>query len=392
MTLPKIFLPLPLKNIYNYNTNSSDCKDISGKNTDFSGKSTNTRSQVINSLSDSNFYEEASELTNKFATKRIVSQLLSDSFSRLGYSDRALRVSNCGTFLEFRSGVDYNGEIHKPRLTGANFCFDRLCPMCNFRRSRKIFNQVFSIVNHLGTDKYKYLMLTLTVRNCKAEDLSSTIDRLYSGIHNLFKQKRVKKIALGCFRALEITYNEDRKDFHPHFHIIIAVPSSYKAKHPDYISQSEWLSSWRSAYGDDSILILDVRFIDGYDGMDNISSDSLKKAVCEVAKYSVKSSDYLLSNNSSLTDFLVLIFAESLRNRRLCSFTGIFSKARKELNLDDVEDGNLVHIETEEDLTPFAYELIVRYKWHVGLGGYSIASQKVVSVASDSEEYIQSDV
>ncbi|MBR2491251.1 MAG: protein rep [Ruminiclostridium sp.] len=59
--------------------------------------------------------------------------LLAASFERLGYPDRAKLVVECGTYL----GILDTGEGAK--IVEANFCKQRLCPACNWRRSLKIY-------------------------------------------------------------------------------------------------------------------------------------------------------------------------------------------------------------------------------------------------------------
>ncbi len=91
------------------------------------------------------------------------------------------------------------------------------------------------------TTRTAYILLTLTVRNCEANDLSSTLDAMLAGWERMTKTKPWKRVALGAFRALEITHNVDPKSdsydtFHPHIHAVIAVKPSYFTSR-DYLSQ-----------------------------------------------------------------------------------------------------------------------------------------------------------
>lgn len=74
-----------------------------------------------------------------------------------------------------RRGVPCTGDSFKPQR--ASFCRDMFCPMCSWRRSYKIFGQVSQIIN-LIANKYKFLFLTLTVSNCTADELISTLNRI----------------------------------------------------------------------------------------------------------------------------------------------------------------------------------------------------------------------
>lgn len=70
--------------------------------------------------------------------KKLENLELAASYKRIG-SNKYYRVLDCSTFLEWK----YYFEINEKRLAKANFCKVRLCPMCSWRRSLKIFGQVF---------------------------------------------------------------------------------------------------------------------------------------------------------------------------------------------------------------------------------------------------------
>lgn len=311
--------------------------------------------------------EEKSEIEKKFVPKRLDSEKLADSFKRLDYIKRAERVMECGTYLEFAHAIDSSGVIDaKGKLHNANFCRDRLCPMCSWRRSYKIFAQISQIMR-LIADDYSFIFLTLTVPNCGSDSLIDTLDKLNNGWKMLMRNKKVKKVVKGYFRALEITKEKSRLDYwHPHFHCIIAVHKTY-FKSRDYIKQSEWLQMWRDAYGDETITQVDIRKAVNRDNADaEQSAKDLEKAVAEVAKYAVKSTDYLRESDS-MTDLFVDVLAKALHGRRLVTFdrNGVFADARNKLKLDDAEDGDLIHID-DDKIEPAVAYLICRYGWSVG--------------------------
>lgn len=313
------------------------------------------------------------EVSERFAPKRKCSVLLSDSFARLGKYRKSERVKDCGTFLEFRKSLQDLSDNKIPyRLSVANFCRERLCPMCAWRRSLKIFGQVSKIMDEIE-NKYSFIFLTLTVPNCPGDDLSSTIDKLHKGFHKLFNYKRVKTACCGFFRALEVTRNKDPNSksfgtYHPHFHIIIAVHKRY-FKSKEYIVRDDWLHLWQKAMQDYSISQVDVRRVKPKDfgsGADLIDGVKLSAAVAEAAKYTVKSSDYIFENNNKLTDEIVCTLSAALFHRRLAAFGGCFEDVRNQLGLDDCEDGDLVHVDSD-DLRPDLGYMIRRYKWSAGV-------------------------
>lgn len=275
-----------------------------------------------------------------------------DIFSPIDFGIHADRVFNCGSLLEFKISEDEH------TLFRANFCKDRLCPMCQWRRSMKIFSQVSSCMNYLQSNNssVRFIFLTLTVKNCSAQDLPGLISKLETGWRNLTRHKRFIKSVLGSFRALEVTYNRLRDDFHPHLHIVLVVSSSY-FKGSNYIPQSVWSEMWSNAAGLDYDPVVDVRTIKD-DGI------GLGKAVAEVSKYAVKGADYLRFDRLTNAK-IVYAFSTALYGRKLCSFTGVFREARKALSLDSVEDGDLVHT-GDEVLRDDIASSIIRYQWRFG--------------------------
>lgn len=304
------------------------------------------------------------ELTQKFTPKKLSSELLSQSYSRIGLDSKSSRVSECGTFLEFAHEISADGVIAEVgKLHNANFCKDRLCPMCSWRRSYKIFAQVSQIMELIGND-YKFLFLTLTVPNCAPEKLSETISRLMRSWNSLIDYKAFKRAVKGFFRALEITRNKTIGEYHPHFHIVLAVSKSYGAN-KDYIKHDEWLNMWRKAYKDSSITQVDIRLAKSKSKETDSAVDSLSSAVAEIAKYAVKSSDYIIDNDEALTDKIVDELSSALYKRRLTAFGGVFKEAFEKLKLDDAAEGDLVHI--NETLNPSLAWLITRYGWSCGV-------------------------
>lgn len=348
---------------------------MKGSSTPVSGCSCNTydtEAEVICQDDVLEMHQTRCEIDSKFAPKRKKSVLLSESYTRIGYDSKASRVASCGTELSFAYAISPDGVVSEDgKLHSAYFCKDRLCPMCAWRRSYKIFGQVSRIMEHIG-DKYEYLFLTLTVPSVPAEELTETISRLVKAWSNLIRQKPFKTAVRGFFRALEVTRNNDPdsksyKLYHPHFHVVLAVPHSYWKKL--YITRDEWLEMWRKAYKDDSITQVDIRKAKSKDAYQKAGAQEainmLSSAVAEIAKYAVKDSDYIHESDPELTDEIVQTLAGALARRRLTAYGGCFDDAFQKLKLDDAEDGDLVHI-NDETINPALALLIVKYGWTAG--------------------------
>ena len=112
----------------------------------------------------------------------------------------------CAYYLEFKLFEDNTKKLHN-----ASFCKNRLCPMCNWRRSKKIFDELDKINN------YHYIFLTLTLKNCNGNELENNIDLISKSFNRIFSDsKKIKKICKGYFRSIEVTYNKKDNTYHPY--------------------------------------------------------------------------------------------------------------------------------------------------------------------------------
>jgi len=104
---------------------------------------------------------------------------------------------------------------------------------------------------------WRYVMLTLTVRNCSVLDLKKTVTGMNQAWKRLIERKTWP--ALGFVRSLEITRGKDGSA-HPHYHCLLAVPSGYFAG-KNYLSTAKWADLWREALRVDYTPICDVRTV-----------------------------------------------------------------------------------------------------------------------------------
>lgn len=268
------------------------------------------------------------------------------------YGVGLLRVSNnilnCANYSIKQVCPDC-GEVHQVNLM---YCRERLCPLCQYKRSLKIKKMTMDIANRVEevNPGLNYLLLTLTVRNCYGDELSKTIDKLLNAWKFLTdKRKRFKKIALGYVRTLEVTYNVARHDYHPHLHIILAVPGDYFENPKLYLSHNEIAEHWRTAIDINYKPIIDVRAItpsgqrvlidETAELTDDIIIQKLTKreleynhAISEVCKYAVK------FNYDAAPGVALKTLYESLYGRRLIGYGGIFRSAKRELLIPNEEE------------------------------------------------------
>lgn len=161
---------------------------------------------------------------------------------------RLIQIEDCAT--ELRYGKLEEG---KKKLVKANFCRFKLCPVCVWRKSLKLFGQVSAVTGILNKEypSSRYIFATFTVKNVCAEELSDTIDKLNEGFKRLVQKNKTMAEAkvfqsrlLGYLKCLEITYNKKTHEYHPYIHAVFHLKSSYFGK--NYISRNKWVKIWRS--------------------------------------------------------------------------------------------------------------------------------------------------
>lgn len=297
----------------------------------------------------------------KLQDKKNRGYLLAASYMRLGEIDRAKLVADCGTYIGMADTPEGVGIVE------ANFCKQRLCPACSWRRSIKIYGATSRILDYLDATEgrsIKYLFLTLTIRNVPLERLGEAIDHMSDAYNRLRNNRAWKKRVKGAMRTLEVTINHETGQAHPHYHLILAVDRSYATKgDTTYWTHADWQRAWQQAARLDYAPQVSIERVRGR-----------KVGVAEVSKYMAKDVDYLIDSQQAqmgteeaeaLTDYLVGQLSKQLHGRRLVSYTGVLRKAQQALRIKDPETGPLVD-EMRGDIT----SAIKHYHWAAGLGRY----------------------
>lgn len=82
----------------------------------------------------------------------------------------------------------------------------------------------------------------------------------------------------------------------------------------------------------------------------------------ETAKYPVKHTDFMTDdkerNLQRVTDL-----EKGLHRKRLISYGGLLKEIHKELNLSDVEDGDLVHVDDKKESLEDAFSIVAMWNW-----------------------------
>ena len=261
--------------------------------------------------------------------RKVLSLKLADIFENLGYKKSLVeRVQTCGDVLRFLRREDGSLKLYQ-----AYFCKNKFCPMCNWRRSMKYSYQTSRIVDGAIKQEPKghFLFLTLTLRNVVGNDLNKTLTLLTQSFDRLFRRAKVKKNLLGYLRSVEVTHNESDNTYHPHIHVLMMVRPSFFQSKKDYITQKEWGYMWSQSLKVDYIPMVDVRAV-------KEKGKGMRGAILETAKYPTKPIKLDVENKQVVDD----LYNGMYRKRQL-GFGGLFKTIKKQLALDDVENGDLVH-------------------------------------------------
>ncbi|HCT1272225.1 TPA: protein rep, partial [Staphylococcus aureus] len=229
----------------------------------------------------------------------------------------------------------------KNKLYKANSCKNRFCPVCSWRKARKDALGLSLMMQHVQKEhKKEFIFLTLTTPNVSKNGLEDEIKHYNQSFRRLSNRTKFKKVVKGYVRKLEITYNKERDDYNPHFHVLIAVNKSYFTDKNYYISQKEWLNLWRDVTGMPEITQVHVEKV-------KANND---KELYEMAKYSGKDSDYL--SNQKVFD----AYYRSLKGKQVLVYSGLFKEARKLL-----KNGDLDYLK-EIDPTEYIYQIFYIWK------------------------------
>jgi len=209
----------------------------------------------------------------------------------------------------------------------------------------------------------RWLFLTLSLKNVfSGEELDSSLKEMAEGFRRLMMYKKVKKNLVGFMRATEVTTNKMSGSYNQHMHVLICVESVYFKDSDNYISQEEWTNLWKKAMKLDYTPIVHIEKVKNK--KKNKEMTAIEAAVQETAKYSVKDADYLTGNLKNDLE-VVKDLEEGLYRKRMVAYGGLLKEIHKELNLDDVEEGNLVRVDDESEEDEKAYLVVAQWNWNL---------------------------
>lgn len=293
---------------------------------------------------------------DKYTEKKQKNQVLK-RFIEKYVSEASLElIEDCNTFMMFVG----DESMEKKKQHKGNSCKNRFCPVCAWRKAKKDALALSVMMEYIKEEHQKeFIFLTLTAPNVPAEELNDEIKDYNKAFQRLMQRQEVKKVVKGYARKLEITYNKERNDYHPHFHVLIAVNKSYFQDRKQYINHDRWLDLWREVTKNPLITQVNVKKV----------RHNNKKEIAEISKYGAKDSDYLVNEN------VFDVFYKSLKGKQIIVYSGLFKDAMKLFKAGDLDKFK------EIDTTRYVYAIM--YNW--GQAEYIESERRLLTETEQKE-------
>lgn len=316
-------------------------------------------------------------------------QLVATGYAGTRYDKYFERMQGCSGWLDFAlvpTGTDE--PVHK--LQSAHFCHVRHCPICSWRKSLQLRARAFRGMVKILADYpgKRYIFLTLTVRNCKLDQLGKTLTWMNESWQRLTDRKEFP--AIGWLRSVEVTRGKDGTA-HPHFHALLMVNSNYFTK--GYLSQKRWRELWAESLRIDYDPQVDIKVVKPLkqstisvtsETQDDVAQPKIQPidngiatAIRYTLKYSTKPDDWLstdtsVSGLSKESQEWLLGITKQLHKRRSIALGGIFKKYMVKL---ETEPKNLVVDEESTDTSETQDEdPRITYVWRDEASDYLLAA------------------
>jgi plasmid rolling circle replication initiator protein Rep len=296
---------------------------------------------------------------------RAQAQQVEGLYQQTVYDALARRIRSCSGRLGFCWEVDSNTGEARLTLRLARFCRVRHCPVCQWRRAlmwRARFLKSLPLIEARYPTS-KWVLLTLTVRNCPVSDLRTTLKHMNAAWQRLIKRVEFAANVQGWIRTTEVTCGQDGSA-HPHFHCLLMVRPSYFTH--NYVCQARWAELWRECARLDYLPVTDVRVVRARRG--DSGESPLRRAVMETLKYSVKPSDLTLSR-----DWLLELTSQVYKLKFIASGGALKNILRE--NEESDEDLMLLGDDSS------ASDLVLHFEWRRQVKRYVEVMDKPISAA-----------
>lgn len=191
------------------------------------GPASNTLDKLQLTLENAVF--DQNERFKQRANSKLLSLQLSRALCKLGpveLTKQYERGTHCAEYV----------LRENDRLT-SKYCSNRFCLTCNRIRTANLINGYGPVLDQLPDLQF----VTLTIPNVPGTELKKTIQKMTATFAKIKDLLRKRGIKLKGIRKTECTYNDKRRDFHPHFHLAIS------GKEASEMVVLEWLAYFPKA-------------------------------------------------------------------------------------------------------------------------------------------------
>ena len=262
-------------------------------------------------------------------------------------------IEDCGSYITMTATAD-----NAVKITAANFCRQRLCAVCAWRRQARFVATTYPALELLTNNGFTLLFVTLTVKNVCQDKIGEATNEL-SEAYTRLNRSAICSGVQGYVRSIEVTFNQDTETWHPHIHAIWIMPADYSPIHPEYISQPALIKAWRKALRAGYNPNVDIRMLR--------PTKLGTQPYIEAIKYALKPADLTAEQTAALY--------YALKGKRLISFGGLLAHLRQALSehdplLDHVQLRDEILAQTVYQINPHGgqYEIvsqIIRRNDHV---------------------------
>lgn len=258
-----------------------------------------------------------------FAEKQVIPVLRA-----AGLDKKADNIAQCGLFKHVAVCQDCGTQY----FNGASSCKDRLCPICQKKRSLLWYAKVLPIVRDFLAKGYSINIVNFTIKDM--DNLESAVNLINKSFRYMaHDNKRLSELFnakfIGGIRSMEVIRGKNSGKWHPHFHCLV-IKKRF-SKDYDFV-KSAWEQSLCVVSGNRFTKLGSV-YLKGF------SSDNAKgidTAVCEVFKYMIKF-------NFKVVD--IKEFVSVMSGRRTIFSWGCFRTALQDFDADNYLDKTVMELE-----------------------------------------------
>jgi plasmid rolling circle replication initiator protein Rep len=197
---------------------------------------------------------------------------------------KAERINACCDQIALHWHETTGGERFG-KMTGTHRCKNpKVCDVCGATKANQWRRELGEALPRIVEDHptYRFVFLTLSVRNCPVTELRETLKAMSEAWRRLTKRREVTPILKGFLRGTEVTKGKDGPmRAHPHFHALLVVPARYFTA--DYIPQKRWRELWQECARLDYDPDVDIRAVKD-------TGKAIEESI-KLASYSVKKAE-----------------------------------------------------------------------------------------------------